>query len=242
MNISIFLNMHPLPKASQRGILNVTFWRYRYPSRLIDLGEATDKNDRVRSDEVRLISTAGLLSNGPVEDRFYVTLSHCWGQAKFTTLTEQNLSQFLGRGIKINTLPRTFRDAIYFARRLSKQVRYLWIDSLCIIQGKSEAQYTDWLRESSQMYLIYRNSYCNISATAATDSERGLFFGRKPRELWEDDINLNVEVSSTFSDSYLFLLCCILRHIAAELHLACLRLIITWRYSLLPDYFSKSGY
>jgi hypothetical protein len=33
----------------------------------------------------------------------------------------------------------------------------------------------------------------NISATAATDSEEGLFFSPEPRELWEDDINLSVE-------------------------------------------------
>lgn len=154
---------------------------------------ATEKNERTKSDEVRLVSTKELLENGPLKDRFYVTLSHCWGKAKFTTLTEDNIDQFLQRGIKINTLPRTFRDAIYFARRLSRQVRYLWIDSLCIIQGHSPAQYEDWLRESAQMYQIYYNSYCNISATAATDSEKGLFFRREPRELWEDDINLNVE-------------------------------------------------
>ncbi|CZR63271.1 uncharacterized protein PAC_13168 [Phialocephala subalpina] len=164
-----------------------------YPSRLIDLGVATEKNERTKSDEVRLVSTKELLENGPLKDRFYVTLSHCWGKAKFTTLTEDNIDQFLQRGIKINTLPRTFRDAIYFARRLSKQVRYIWIDSLCIIQGHSPKQYEDWLRESAQMYQIYYNSYCNISATAATDSEKGLFFRREPRELWEDDINLNVE-------------------------------------------------
>jgi hypothetical protein len=43
------------------------------------------------------------------------------------------------------------------------------------------------------MYNIYRNSFCNLSATAAADSEKGLFFQREPRELWEDDVNLNVE-------------------------------------------------
>jgi hypothetical protein len=43
------------------------------------------------------------------------------------------------------------------------------------------------------MYEIYKNSYCNISATAATDSEQGLFANREPRELWEDEVNLNVD-------------------------------------------------
>lgn len=125
--------------------LTLDFRRYRYPSRLIDLGEVTDeKNERTQSEEVRLVLNTELLQNGPVKDRFYVTLRHCWGKAKFTTLTEHNIAQFR-RGIRIDTLPRTFRDVIYFARRLSRKVRYLWIDSLCIIQGKSDAQYADWV-------------------------------------------------------------------------------------------------
>lgn len=36
-------------------------------------------------------------------------------------------------GIEINTLPKTFQDAVEATRRLG--VRYLWIDSLCIIQN-----------------------------------------------------------------------------------------------------------
>jgi hypothetical protein len=156
------------------------------------LGRATELNERVNFRQVKLVLTKELLENGPRKDRFYVTLSHCWGKAKFMTLTEDKFARFHG-GIQIDTLPRTFRDAISFARRLSRQVRYIWIDSLCIIQGNSPAQYEDWLRESSQMFQIYRNSYCNLSATAAADSEKDLFFKREPRELWEDDINLNVE-------------------------------------------------
>ncbi|KAE8450422.1 hypothetical protein EG329_006497 [Mollisiaceae sp. DMI_Dod_QoI] len=103
-------------------VLTVGSFLNKYPSRLIDLGEAT-QNDRAGSGEVRLVSTVGLLANGPVRDRFYMTLSHCWGTAQFVTLTEDNIEQFLNRGINIDSLPRTFRDAISFARRLSRQVR-----------------------------------------------------------------------------------------------------------------------
>lgn len=41
------------------------------------------------------------------------------------------------------------------------------------------------------MYEVYANSFCNISATAAIDGTRGLFFPRDPQGLWEDEINLN---------------------------------------------------
>lgn len=84
-------------------------------------------------------------------------------------------------------MPSTFKDAVIVSRRLG--LRYLWIDSLCIIQDDLD----DWLRESVKMLNVYRNSYCNISATAASDSERGLYFGRDPQCLWEDEINLNTE-------------------------------------------------
>jgi len=135
------------------------------------------------------VLTKDLRKNGAGIDDFYITLSHCWGgTTKRIGPTEDNLSDFQ-KGISLASLPQTFRDAIVLARHLDRRVRYIWIDSLCIIQNNK----ADFLSESAQMYQIYRNSYCNISATAATDSEKGLFSNRKPHQLWEDDINLNVE-------------------------------------------------
>lgn len=74
--------------------------------------------------------------------------------------------------VKIPTLPRTFEDAIAFARKL--RIRYLWIDSLCIIQGDTE----DWQMECSIMDKVYQNSFCNLAATVSIDSHGGLFFNR----------------------------------------------------------------
>ncbi|KAF2469748.1 HET-domain-containing protein, partial [Lindgomyces ingoldianus] len=118
----------------------------------------------------------------------YVTLSHCWGGVDFARLLKGTLHNFQER-IPLNELPLTFRDTIHFARRLSSKVRYIWIDSLCIIQD----DFDDWLAESTQMYEVYRNSYCNISATAAINSEKGLFFQRNPHQLWGDEVALNTE-------------------------------------------------
>ncbi|RDL34348.1 uncharacterized protein BP5553_07476 [Venustampulla echinocandica] len=163
-----------------------------YPTRLIDLGLVADSGkpgQRVNPEQVRLVVTN---EDEPKKGDVYVTLSHCWGKANFLRLEEGTISEFQ-KGIRLETLPKTFRHAISFARRLGRKVRYIWIDSLCIIQGQSDAQRRDWLNESAKMYEIYKNSYCNISATAATDSEQGLFFDREPRELWEDEINLNVD-------------------------------------------------
>jgi len=100
----------------------------------------------------------------------YVTLSHCWGQDKNPSYrtTAQNCDSRLKIGIPWRNLPLTFQDAIAITRRL--RVSYLWIDSLCIIQGDE----SDWAKESSKMAHVYTNSTLNLSATSASSSQDGL--------------------------------------------------------------------
>jgi hypothetical protein len=50
-------------------------------------------------------------------------------------------------------------------------IKYVWIDSLCIIQD-SEA---DWLKESAKMADIYLNAYLTIAGTRAAQGSEGLF-------------------------------------------------------------------
>ena len=120
----------------------------------------------------------------------YVTLSHCWGKkGNQFSLHTSNIDDFRATGIPLKELPKTFKDSIDLARRLGSDVKYIWIDSLCIIQGDE----ADWLHESTQMYQVYRNSYCNLSATAAPDSSHGLYVERDPQLLWGEDVDLNTE-------------------------------------------------
>jgi len=149
-----------------------------YPTRLIEFSA----NPQERP-ELRLIETSDVVPEG-----HYVTLSHCWGGSNILKLTRQNLDD-LKEEISLDDLsvPKTFKDAFNFVRRLSSRIRYIWIDSLCIIQNDSG----DWAREAVRMYQIYRNSYCNISATASSNSFGGLYYSRDPHHLWEDEVNLN---------------------------------------------------
>jgi hypothetical protein len=107
----------------------------------------------------------------------YVALSHCWGGSNevpkkvpkevpphCTTRGNIRARQFK---LRISDLPLTFRDAIKVARGL--KVQYLWIDSLCIIQGDDK----DWKEESKRMENIYTSAYCTIAATRAIDSNAG---------------------------------------------------------------------
>ena len=137
-----------------------------YPTRLLDLGHC---NSEISC--VWLIHTAETPPSGP-----YATLSHCWGSAKLIQLTTA-MAKSHCPVYQIDDLPRTFREAVEAAKRLG--IRYLWVDSLCIIQGETEHQ--DWYREASLMDKVYFNSYCNLSAADASDSTEGLFRFRQPQ-------------------------------------------------------------
>ena len=73
------------------------------------------------------------------------------------------------KDISYDSLPQTFRDSVYITRRLG--FRYLWIDSLCIIQDSP----ADWNYESGQMAYVYRQSALTIPAEAARDGSFGIF-------------------------------------------------------------------
>ncbi|KAH7077646.1 heterokaryon incompatibility protein-domain-containing protein [Paraphoma chrysanthemicola] len=98
----------------------------------------------------------------------YVCLSHCWGAADMIKTTSQTLDRYR-TGITWAELPKTFRQAVSFAYRLG--YKYIWIDSLCIIQDSRE----DWRHEGSRMAEIYANSTLTLSAAHSSDSRGGCF-------------------------------------------------------------------
>jgi hypothetical protein len=107
-----------------------------YPSRLIDV------HAFFHSSDVQLVDNDG-------SSKHYITLSYCWGKSRTFTTTSRSLRLRKAR-IHFESLPRTFKDAVQIAREL--EVRFLWIDALCIIQDDQ----LDWQRESAKMGAIYR--------------------------------------------------------------------------------------
>jgi hypothetical protein len=91
------------------------------PRRLIDVGIPTPPSG---ARLVRLIQDR----DEPVK---YIALSHCWGTEQNFTTTKATFDARMTE-IAWNSLPKTYRDAIKVARRL--HIRYIWVDSLCIIQ------------------------------------------------------------------------------------------------------------
>lgn len=80
-------------------------------------------------------------------------------------------------GVAWNLLKTNFQQAIEIARFL--EVNYIWIDSMCIIQGSAE----DWKHEASRMHQVYRNSYCNIAIVDSADKNGGAYRSRVPENI-----------------------------------------------------------
>jgi hypothetical protein len=102
----------------------------------------------------------------------YLSLSHCWGKTKPFTTTLATLEE-RKTGFTMEMLPKTFQDAIFITRSVG--FRYLWIDSLCIIQDSP----ADWSHESSRMANIYADAFFTIAATASPNSQTGFLSPRK---------------------------------------------------------------
>ncbi|KAL2066061.1 hypothetical protein VTL71DRAFT_2132 [Oculimacula yallundae] len=103
----------------------------------------------------------------------YTTLSHCWGDLKIHKLVDSNIDALMV-SIDPSQLTKTFQDAVRITRLL--RVQYLWIDSLCIIQGSKK----DWDIESLLMGRVYQHGICNIAATSASNGSVGCFFNKNP--------------------------------------------------------------
>src|SRR3569833_3117988 len=126
------------------------------PTRVLDLGEdAADLSGQLRLFEPRDLSAA------------YVTLSHCWVNRNILTTTSGNLATHLS-SLLFSLLPPTFQEAVQVCRWLG--VRYLWIDSLCIVQD----DVLDWEEQASKMADIYENAFFTLAAHGTARSQHSL--------------------------------------------------------------------
>ncbi|KAF4465904.1 RNase H domain [Fusarium albosuccineum] len=76
------------------------------------------------------------------------------------------------QGIVLTDMPKTFQDAILVTRRLG--FRYVWIDSLCIIQDSKD----DWLRKAREMGRYYRGASLTVFALDSGGGDEGCFNDR----------------------------------------------------------------
>ncbi|CZR56908.1 uncharacterized protein PAC_06797 [Phialocephala subalpina] len=167
------------------------------PARVIDVG--------ITDGEVSL----HLTEQGEVGRRF--TLSWCWGgpttlppKLQKTDTSTQKPALYIkkskgesllleqGNRIPFDILPPVFQDAIHLTRKLGE--KYLWIDSLCIIQNCKQ----DWVEQAALMGDIYRDSILCISANAASNCQEGIFY---PSQKLRDQVLESYKVQIPYFNS-----------------------------------------
>lgn len=130
------------------------------PTRVIDCSHP---------DRVRLVETSSSMRGS------YIALSYVWGpksdQAHCTT--EANLRSYM-KGIDSDLLPQTILDAIHVTRALG--IRYLWVDSLCIIQDSTR----DMNHDLARMQDVYRHASLTIDVGSAASVTEGFLRDRRP--------------------------------------------------------------
>ncbi|KAM5385675.1 hypothetical protein ACJZ2D_000874 [Fusarium nematophilum] len=93
------------------------------PTRLVEI---------VNDSNVRVIECGRAKSS-----QRYAALSHCWGESATLKLLSGNKSR-LETNINISELPQSYKEAVDVCLRMD--IKYIWIDSLCIIQDSTD----DW--------------------------------------------------------------------------------------------------
>ncbi|KAI0893480.1 HET-domain-containing protein [Annulohypoxylon nitens] len=107
----------------------------------------------------------------------YITMSHRWLEPKPPVLKRSNREKLIKNGIPISRLPKSYQDAISIVRHVG--IKYLWIDSLCILQDSEE----DFTKEAECMGNIYAGGIFNIVASNSSNWETGLFSDRSDKGL-----------------------------------------------------------
>ncbi|KAI1350966.1 hypothetical protein F5Y01DRAFT_315249 [Xylaria sp. FL0043] len=146
------------------SIQKETITSAKMPTRVIDVG-------LIHNPGLRLIEP----SKSWMEE--YIALSHCWGKTPehLSLVTKKSNVTRLKDGFNVDELPKTFQEAVRTAQALG--IRYLWIDSLCIIQDDKE----DWETEAKKMGDVYSFAYLTVAASSATSSLGGFLERSKHR-------------------------------------------------------------
>lgn len=121
-------------------------------------------------DEMRVIDVVeGCIIPAPLGCRF-VALSYVWGQVDTFSLQYDNVVDLEAPGAlwkhRMST-PKTISDAIQVTQRLGE--RYLWVDSLCIIQDSAHKK-----SQVLGMGKIYGAAVLTLVAAQGSDANTGL--------------------------------------------------------------------
>jgi hypothetical protein len=137
-------------------------------------GEGSDGPEKeLPSKSFSIIDVENLCIVSPSKSCRYVTLSYTWGsngENSFLAL-QKNIAELRApRGLEkhMSSLPTTIQDAIAFTKALDE--RYLWVDSLCIIQDDDENREAN----IASMARVYENATLTLIAATGDHANAGL--------------------------------------------------------------------
>jgi hypothetical protein len=103
----------------------------------------------------------------PKEFVKYCALSYVWGSVEQPLLTSCNALES-PNALDALKLPKTTTDAMALCRDID--CRYLWVDSLCIVQDSKEVKHN----QISAMADVYSQSFLAVIAATGDDANAGL--------------------------------------------------------------------
>jgi Heterokaryon incompatibility protein (HET) len=108
-----------------------------------------------------------------LQEEDYVALSYVWGKTNFPITTRSNFDMFNVDGAFDRVkLAKTIRDAIEITADLG--FRFLWVDSICIIQGDEENK----MQLIENMDAVYGNAALTIVDVSGVHAGAGILRGR----------------------------------------------------------------
>lgn len=104
----------------------------------------------------------------------YVALSYVWGRRKFFTTLGRNVKDLeephsLEKAEYLDQIPLTVKDAIHVTREIG--IRYLWVDSLCIVQDDDSEEK---IKAFKMMDLVYSAADLVIVVAGNADAYTGI--------------------------------------------------------------------
>jgi hypothetical protein len=147
--------------------------------------------------KIRLVDVMNLqIIDGTTNER-YLALSYVWGPGKQFCLNSQNEGNLRKPyGIKIDSVPRTIRDAINLVAKIGE--RYLWIDRLCILMD-DERDKSEQMSRMDQIYNSAALTVINGDACCSDAPIAGVEPGTR-RSLQHSEVIRGVSYITTQSD------------------------------------------
>jgi len=129
------------------------------------------------ADETRSFRVIDVLDNCLVRGEStctYAALSYVWGRAEVLRTVTENVDKLEQIGsLKLpefyDLIPWTVRDAMQATREMG--LRFLWVDSLCIVQDDTTGEKADHI---SKMDLVYGMAFVTIIAATGDNANAGL--------------------------------------------------------------------